>query len=528
MFLLLLTLAALLVTASQSVIYEKHWVFTYVNEPPYGNWTFTRKPVTPMRINSSQIQVGANWTYVYALVANRTYHVYCYGEWIDEGAAPKTDYDIYVYNPAGELEGYHTEAAGLPEHLGTTTEEPFFRPLYSGNYTFVIRNDPRESQNADAATLMVIEHVETNVWYDRLIEGKQGNASMEDTCWAYEFAASSERIEIQVQVPDGLDMYEARLYLMANPSTKKGELLSGVPLAWEPGLYGQVDKDFGGYNLDSKGVRGEAYASCEFFGQDMLISYTAPHPEDSMYHLALMGEAGAGDVSFRVKTNFGDSELQLTAPLGKVYPSDETAVTVVSNNSRIQKASLHYSVDNWNTSTVLEMAVDNRTCNGTIQGQAAGETVSYRVEAYDILDNKMSLNGSYVVKHHSQVNLTLGKASVTLGENVSISGFVTPILNISAARVKIVFTASNGTKIEQYRFLRGSNFSTSFKPPSLDSWSLRVEFLGDQERFEAVSDVIGFVVVEPSFMVKYSLYIYAGVGLAITALCIVFVIRRRQ
>jgi hypothetical protein len=528
MLLLLLALAALLVTASQSAIYEEHWVFTYINEPPYGNWTFTRKPVTPMRINSSRIQVGANWTYVYALVANRTYHVYCYGEWIDEGAAPKTDYDMYVYNPQGKLEGYHTEAAGLPEHLGTTTEEPFFTPTYSGNYTFVIRNDPRESQSANAATLMVIEHVETNVWHDRFIEGKQGNASMENTCWAYEFTTSSERIEIGIQVPNALDMYEARLYLMANPSTKKGEALNGVPLAWEPGLYGQVDKDFGGYNLDSKGLRGEAYASCEYFGQDMLINYTAPHPEDSLYHLVLMGEAGADNVSFRVKTNFGDSELQLTAPLERVYPGSETTVTAVSNNSRVQRALLHYSVDNWNSFTVSEMAVNNRTCNGTVHGQMAGATVSYRVEAYDTLDNMMGLNGSYEVKHSSQVNLTLSKAAVTWGENVSISGFVAPVLNISTARVKIVFTALNGTEIEQYRTLRGSNFSTSFKPPLLDSWSVNVEFLGDRKRYEAISDTIGFVVVEPSFMVKYSLYIYAGVGLAITALFIVFIIRRRQ
>ncbi|MGB9134276.1 MAG: hypothetical protein WCC63_01620, partial [Candidatus Bathyarchaeia archaeon] len=201
-------------------------------------------------------------------------------------------------------------------------------------------------------------------------------------------------------------------------------MLNGVPLAWEPGLYGKVDKGFGGYNLDSKGLRGEAYASCEYFGQDMLINYTAPRPGDSLYHLVLMGEAGAGNVSFRVKTNFGDSEQQLTSPLGRVYPSNETTVTAVSNNSQVQRALLHYSIDNWNTSTVLEMAADNRTCNGTIQGQVAGVTVSYRVEACDILDNMIVLNGSYVVKHPSQVNFTLSKATVTLGENVSISGFV--------------------------------------------------------------------------------------------------------
>ena len=141
-------------TSALGIVTEKDGVFNYLNEPPYGNWTFTRRPATPMMINSSQIPIGTNWTYVYTLTENRTYHVYCIGDWREEGPEPVTDYDIYVYNPLGSLEGYHTETAGLPEHLGTTVEEPFFTPKYSGNYSFVIRNDPRESQAADSAILM--------------------------------------------------------------------------------------------------------------------------------------------------------------------------------------------------------------------------------------------------------------------------------------------------------------------------------------------------------------------------------------
>ena len=524
----LLTSASLLVALSKSSFYEKDWTYTYINEPPYGNWTYTRKPVAPMKINSSQIQIGANWTYVYTLTANRTYHVYCYGDWVNEGASPKTDYDIYVYNPRGELEGYHTEAAGLPEHLGASMDEPFFIPSYSGNYTFVVRNDPRESQSADAATFMAIEHVEPNMWHTSFIEGKQNNETVESTCWAYEFTASSEQVEIRVQVPDTLDMYEARLYLMANPSSKVFKLLSGVPLAWEPGLYGQVDKDMGGYNLDSKGFRGEAFASCEDFGQDMLINYTAPRGDESLYHLVLIGEAGAGNVNFRIKTNFGDSKLRLTAPVGKVHTGSETIVAAASNNSLIQRAFLSYSTDNWNTSTVSEMAVNNLTCSATVPGQAAGMTVSYRVEAYDFLDNQMAINGTYMVKHQSQVNFTLNREAVTLGENISIMGFVVPALNLSEARVKLVFTAANGTKVERLESLQGNNFSTSFKPPLLGSWNTQVEFPGDRERHDSISTSISFVVVEPSFIVKYSLFIYAGVGVAAAALVVVFLIRRRQ
>ncbi len=527
--LLACVLASFLVFGVLSSVHEKDWTFTYINEPPYGNWTFTRKPSLPMKVNASQIPIGANWTYVYTLTANHTYHVYCYGNWINNGSTPKTDYDIYVYNPLGELEGYHTEAAGLPEHLGSTVDQPFFTPKHSGNYSFVVRNDPRESQAAEAATFMIIEHVEPNMWHSRFIEGKQDNAAVENTSWAYEFSTNSEHIEVKVQVPDTLDMYEARLYLMANPSAKKGELLNGCPLAWEAGLYGGTSGSFGGYNLDSKGFRGNAYASCEDFGQNMLINYTSPYEGESLYHLVLIGEFGVGNVSFRVKTNFGDSALQLATSLQRVYPNNETVITAVSNNSNIQQAFLYYSTDNWNTSALSEMLVSNRTCNGTIPGKEAGVTVSYRVEAYDFLENMMSINGSYAVKYLAEVNFTLTREAVTIEENVSINGFVTPAVGTTNARVKVVFTASNGSTIERYCNVQADgNFSISFKPPSLGSWSVQAQFLGDQMRHPASSDSVRFIVVELSFVSKYAMYIYAGVGAVVAVVIVVIMIRRRQ
>jgi len=530
MFLPLLTciLASQLAIVASGFVYEQDWTFTYINEPPYGNWTFTRRPTCPMQINASQIQIGANWTYVYTLTANHTYHVYCYGDWINDGTTPETDYDIYVYNSLGELEGYHTEAAGLPEHLGTTVDQPFFTPKYSGNYSFVVRNDPRESQAAEPATFMTIEHIEPNLWHSHFIEGIQSNMSVENTSWAYEFITSSERIEIQVQVPDTLDMYETRLYLMANPSNKKGEVLNGAPLAWELGLYGVTSGSFGGYNLSSEGFRGNAYASCEYFGQDMLINYTAPYSGESLYHLALIGEFGAGNVSFRVKTDFGNSVLKLATPIQKVYPNNETILTAVSNNSHIQRAFLCYSINNWNTSTLSEMLVSNRTCNGTILGQEAGIMVNYRVEAFDFLDNMMSINGSYTVKHFSYVNFTLSREELALGENISVSGFLSPVTESANATVRLTFTASNGSTVIRYRYLQNGNFSVSFKPFSLGSWSVQARFLGDHMRHESVSDALHFVVVEPSFMVKYSMYFYAGVGAAVIVVIVLVMIRRRR
>ncbi len=525
---LTLLLVSLLLSAAHSFVYEEDATFTYINEPPFGNWTFTRKPASPMKINESQIQIGANWTYVYTLAANHTYHIYFYGDWTDDEPAPETDYDVYVYNPLGELEGYHTEAAGLPEHLGTTVDVPFFTPKYSGNYSFIIRNDPRESQAAEAATLMAIEHIEPNMWHNRSIEGKQGYTPVENTSWAYEFTTSSQSIGIQVKVPDTLDMYEARLYLMANPSDKSGELLNGVPLAWEPGLYGETSGSLGGYNLVSEGSRGSAHASCEYYGQDMLINYTSPLQGESLYHFVLIGEFGAGKVSFRVKTDFGNSTLKLASPIERVYPNNETTITAISTNSNIREAFLYYSIDNWNRSTVFEMLVDNRICNATIPGQEAGTTVSYRVDAYDFLDNIISLNGSYVVKHPTHVNFTVGSATITHGDNISIRGFVIPAIGSANGSVKLVFAASNGSAIERYYYVQDGNFSASFRPPFLGSWTVQAQFTGDQLRFESPSNSLRFVVSERPFIIKYSIYIYAGVGAVFMVTLVVILIRRRQ
>lgn len=129
----------------------QQYVHTYINSSE-GNWTSVDKPMFPVYFNDSQIAIGGTWSIVEPLVANHSYHVYCYGKWVNNGSAPKTDYDIYVFNPQGVQESEHTEAAGLPEHLGTRVNDTFFVPSVSGDYTFVIANDARQSNDTEQAT----------------------------------------------------------------------------------------------------------------------------------------------------------------------------------------------------------------------------------------------------------------------------------------------------------------------------------------------------------------------------------------
>jgi hypothetical protein len=499
----------------------QRYMHTYLNSGNLGNWTYMEKPVFPILFNTSQIQIGKNWSVVCPLQMNHSYHIYCYGEWINNGSEPKTDYDIYVYNPLGELEGYHTESAGLPEHLGTTIDEPFFIPKHSGNYTFVINNDPKESHGTEQATLMIIENVECNVWHEHYVEGKgSDNLPVLNTSWAYEFVTESKHVEVWVKVPKTLDMYEARIYLMADPKSKKKTILNGVPLAWEAGLYADRDNLYGGYNLESKEYRGIAFASCESFGQDMFLNYTSPNSGKSLYHLVLIGEVGSGTIEFLIKTKFNNACLEpLTVP-NRVQPDNDTVVSYVSNSTDLEGASLQYSTNSWINYTTIEMQIsDNRTCTATIPRQFAGTIVNYKVEANDTLKNSLTAEGSYPVKNELMLNVTLNKV-VTLGENVTIRGNTTSVA--SDIPIIINFHAANSSKQMVCYTKADGTFTVSFRPDILGTWEVQAKFDGDAFLYESASPWLSMEVVEPSIFMKYSYYIVGGIFGAVIIGAVIF------
>jgi hypothetical protein len=486
-------------------------VHTYLDSGVLGNWTYVEKPMFPVFLNDSQVQIGKNWSVVCPLRVNHSYHVYCYGEWVDRDWQPQTDYDVYVYDPFGEMEGYHTESAGFPEHLGTTVDDAFFVPKYSGNYTFVVENDPRESNSSQQATFMIIENVECNVWHEHYVEGKENDLPVLETSWAYEFVTENQHIEVLIKVPDSLDMYEARLYLMADPQEDMGSVLNDVPFAWEPGLYGERDDVFGGYNLESREYRGLAYASCEFHGQDMFVNFTSPYAGKSLYHLVLIGEVGSGTIEFLVKTEFGDACLKPSIVPERVYSYNDTVVAFVSNSTDLKNVTSRYSTNNWENATALEMEILNkRTCTGVVPGQAAGTFVSYRVEANDVLENVLVACGNYSVKCPSVLNLTVTSEAVYLGENITVKGYLTPAAE--SLPITVHFTSANETKQIMCYTLANGTFTASFKPETIESWNVQAKFGEDEFRYESSSSQLTIRVEEPPFLVKYSLYIGGGIG----------------
>jgi hypothetical protein len=506
---------------------QQNYVHDYLNSPLLGNWTYMEKPMFPLAFNDSQIQIGQNWSVVSPLRANHSYHVYCYGEWIDPSAEPQTDYDIYVYDPQGTLEGYHTESAGLPEHLGTTVDDALFMPKQSGNYTFVVRNDPRESKAAQNATFMIVENIQSNIWHEHYVEGKDdSNLPVLNTSWAFEFMTESKHVELWVKVPETLDMYEVRLYLMANPKAGKGVLLNDMPLAWEPGLYGERNGEYGGYNLESKEDRGAAYASCENYGQDVFFNYTTARTGKSLYHLVFIGEKGQGDVEFLVKTEFGKASLKsITVPF-RVNPDNETEIAYISNSTELVNATLKYSTNNWINTTSVPMEILNRTCRATILGQSAGTSVNYQVEAQDFLENFLAASWNYSVKYSSFINITVAHEVIVLGANITITGTVSPATE--NLPIIVYFVSTNKTIEVECLSESDGTFTASVMPETVGFWEVQAKFSGTNTIFDGQSDSLLVKVDEPSFFAKNALYIGSGVGVAAAIGIVVYLKKFRE
>jgi hypothetical protein len=495
----LLSVQALQLTATTEYT---QYVHTYLNSPS-GNYTVIDKPIFPITINNSQIQIGANWTIICPLQAGHSYHVYCYGAWVNISSTAKTDYDIYVYDPQGALESSHTEAAGLPEHLGTTTNDAFFIPRQSGNYSFVIKNDDRESQGAQAATFMIIENLQCNQWYTSSVEGKgAGNQSGFHTSWAYEFVTNASKVELYIKVPPTLDMYEARLYLMNNAQSLS---INSIPLPLETGLYGNVSGVTGGYNFESQGYRGVAYASCEYMGESMFLNYTTNNPVTKLYQLVLIGEEGAGDIQFLLKTQFGNTSMTQVAAPTRVCPDVPAKIAYASNNASLESAQLSYTINNWNSTSTVDMAISNQTCNGTIPGQTAGSIVKYRINAMDILNNNLTATGNYTVKAQPTLNITAVKDPIRQGETLTITGYMTP--NDNNSKVKVQFFTSNTTQTVNCTVTQEGNFTASFKPSSAGAWSVSAFAPETPTSWRGDSEPLTVTVNEPPLYVKYSLYI---------------------
>jgi len=468
----------------------------------FGSTTYVDKPVLPQRISNTTIPIGTTYTYIYPLTADKLYHVYCFGKGIQPNSTkPKTDYDIYVYDPDHVLVSYHTSAAGLPEHLGTTVKDPYFKPTRTGDYSFQIKNDPRESNGSDEATLMVIEHIETNTWYRCYMEGCRGDLPVLRTTWGYEFITSANQIKVRIKVPSTLDMYEARLYIMACPSAGVGTILNGVPLPEEAFLYGNFTGKFGGYNTDtpadntaSKGFRfPDRMASCEYAGQYMEINYYATSRGETLYHLALIAENGDGNVEFMIKTDFNPPKLSLVNPPTNITPNMAAVIRAEAsdNESGISTLILSYTTNNWTTSSQTSMIrLPSGIYEGAILAADVGTTVKYRVEAFDLAENMAFKEGSYTVKYPTTITCSVQTETPQVGKPVTVSGTI----NHGGAKLSLTYKSKGATVVRSVTADMAGSYTDAYIPTATGAWTVQASWSGNTTCVAGASSEIGFTV----------------------------------
>ncbi|HMK94318.1 MAG TPA: hypothetical protein VK536_02840 [Candidatus Limnocylindrales bacterium] len=504
-----------------------NYVSSYVNA--HGNFTYVQKPMFPVLITNSQILIGGNWTIICPLQANHNYHIYFFGSYVNTSVEAKTDYDVYVYGPQGNLESSHLESAGFPPHLGTTIGDPLFTPTQSGNYSFVIVNNRFGSQGAQEGTFMIIENLETDKWCTAYLEGTGDSSSSSNsssnfyTSWAYEFVTNASKIQVYINVPSTLDVYEARLYLMDNDNY---QTLDSFPLPWEPGLYGNVNGSVGGYNFDPNGYRGVAYASDEYSGQTLVLNYTSPNTGLNLYHLVLIGGEGSGNVELMMKTNFAVETLTpLTIP-SKVYPGNSTEIAYTTNSTELSSAQLSYTSDNWNSSDTMDMQVSNQTCSAAIPSQKVGSLVQYKIAATDVLENSLEAQGNYTVKDPATLNITVAKNEIVLGQNIAVTGTLTPSFNDS--KVTVEFATANSAKIVNCTVDSKGVFVASWKPNASGLWAVMASSQATPLTYSGYSQELTVKVNPPPLYVKYSLYLIIGFVALVAVGGVVYFLRSRR
>jgi hypothetical protein len=459
----------------------------------FGNFTFVTTPVQAVEIGDGEIPLGNAHTFTYNLEKGRRYHVYLSGAWANP-KTHKTDYDIYVYRISGTSVNFyssHTEAAGLPEQVSNDGVGRYFIPEETGLYYFVVKNDGIESSAEESATLMVIENIDSDHWMKRYMRGKQSGQAMLESNWAYEFITSAERLRIFIDVPKNLDMYEARLYVMGNPEAGKGELVECIPIAWEPGLRGQVSGVYGGFNFDPQGFRNQdAMASCEHSGQDMVIDYKAPVKGSLLYHLVLIAEYGEGTLNFVVQTDFTPPELLHEDPPEKVAAGEPTRLEVTVKDDTEATVSLSYSLNGERWRSVNVMSKDGSVFYGSIPGVVASTIVDYVLEASDFWGNKNSVNGSYLAVGKSSLDIWLNATDIRGGQFVSIVGS----LYIGGRSVDLYYIHENDVCNYTLTTDTFGRFTHVFKPMYPGVWQFFSKYMGDEDYLPSESDRINFTV----------------------------------
>jgi hypothetical protein len=516
LFTLLASLLSVPIVRGATVTLKKPFEPVFINMDAPKPWDDGQHELTISKPSGNQYPVPGEIKC--ALEKGQKYHIFLVGDFVFNKTLEEsdlTDYDVEVYDPYMRLVSRHTESAGQPEQMATGGTKQYFIPEMDGSYTFRLYNDPKDSQGNEAAVFMLIKHIEMNTKYNVTLYGKSrvGDSYPFNFNYAYEFDTPNDDYQLVVKVPDpdgagymGLDMYEARVYPMANPSTGVGHYLRGLGVPWGHLLSGVNDGYYGGYNTSIEGASWIDYtASCEYSGEDMLVTFGKPvHNETEtvvddpavFYYLVLLAEYDYGTVEFYLKTDYRPLNVTLLDPDVVGYTGDETTIYVdVEAYHRIDRVWVNYTTDDWETENTVELRTCEEGYKGNIPKFKLNDIVKYKVYASDEVDNKGSTHGEFEVKDEVDLSFSASRISLHGGESLNILG----ASSLSNTDHTIRFVCGSHSKTVNVKTNTVGEFQHTYTPQWVGDYEVTIEYSGDPVNHAAVSYTKEFTVEKRSF-----------------------------
>ena len=434
------------------------------------------------------------------LEAGHKYHIFLVGDWITN-SSDATDYDIEVRNPSNVVVSINTESAGLPEQVANDAKHQYFVPSQTGDFRFLIYNDPEDSapNRADPADFMIIEHIEMNTVYKKELFGKPNVGAEYPSGYkvGYEFNTTDPEFLLYIKVPDpvpaegitGLDMYEARVYPMANHENDIGYGIQGVGVPLGGRLYEDgVSGTYGGYNTEIDGFRfPDLRISCESAGVDMrkVMSINEVNTSGNCYYyLVLLAEYFEGEVEFYLKTEYRAVNLTLVDPPEVGYTGDTTLIKVDAESAAdIDSMWIEYSTDGWGSSDSLELSDNTDYWLAVLPSFKLHDEVDYRVHAVDEIDNRGIIEGSFTVMNKVEIDFGVSGSVIQGGQTVKITGAATrPSINL-----KLNIEYGGNTNSINIQTDGDGVFTYDYKPTRIGEYDVTLSYAGDEDYHSAIS-----------------------------------------
>jgi hypothetical protein len=296
---------------------------------------------------------------------------------------------------------------------------------------------------------------------------------------------------------------------MADPSAGVGHYLRGLGVPWGHLLSGENDGYYGGYNTSIEGASWVDYtASCEYSGQDMLVTFGKPvHNETEtvvddptvFYYLVLLAEYDYGTVEFYLKTDYRPLNVTLLDPGVVGYTGDETTIYVnVDAYHRIERVWMNYTTDDWETQKTVELRKCEEGYKGNLPKFKLNDIVKYKVCASDEVDNKGSARGEFEVKNEVDLSLSASRISLYGGESLTILG----ASSLPNTDHTIRFVCGSHSKTVNIKTNTVGEFQYTYTPQWVGDYDVTVEYSGDAINHAAVSYIKEFKVEKRSLTVS--------------------------